>query len=131
MARSSASGAAMRRRDFISLAGGAAAVWPLAVRAQQPGMPVVGFMSTLSPEKISAPMAGFHQGLRETGYREGQNLAIEYRWAQGHYDRLPELAADLVRRRVAVLARRERGRSVAADCEGGYSNDSYRVRHVW
>src|SRR5215468_3246960 len=62
MARSSASGAPMRRRDFISLAGGAAAAWPLAVRAQQPGMPVVGFMSTLSPEKISAPMTGFHQG---------------------------------------------------------------------
>jgi putative ABC transport system substrate-binding protein len=93
----------MRRREFITLLGGAAVGWPLVVRAQQPSMPVVGFMSTLSPENISAPMAGFHQGLRETGYREGQNLAIEYRWAQGHYDRLPELAADLVRRRVAVL----------------------------
>ncbi|MGC1868969.1 MAG: ABC transporter substrate-binding protein [Pseudolabrys sp.] len=93
----------MKRREVITLIGGAAAIWPLAVRAQQPSMPVVGFMSTLSPENISAPMAGFHQGLRETGYREGQNLAIEYRWAQGHYDRLPELAADLVRRRVAVL----------------------------
>ena len=77
--------------------------WPFSVRAQQSAMPVIGFMSTLSPENISAPVAGFHQGLRETGYREGQNLAIEYRWAQGHYDRLPELAADLVRRRVAVL----------------------------
>src|SRR6185369_4969607 len=93
----------MRRRKFITLLGGAAAGWPLAVRAQQPTMPVVGFMSTLSPENISGPVAGFHQGLRETGYREGQNLTIEYRWAQGHYDRLPELAADLVRRRVAVL----------------------------
>ncbi|MGA7098754.1 MAG: ABC transporter substrate-binding protein [Pseudolabrys sp.] len=93
----------MKRREFITLIGGAAATWPLAVRAQQPSMPLVGFMSTLSPENISAPMAGFHQGLREAGYREGQNLAIEYRWAQGHYDRLPELAADLVRRRVAVL----------------------------
>ena len=94
---------AMRRREFITLLGGAAVGWPLVVRAQQPSMPVVGFMSTLSPENISGPVAGFHQGLRETGYREGQNLTIEYRWAQGHYDRLPELAADLVRRRVAVL----------------------------
>jgi putative tryptophan/tyrosine transport system substrate-binding protein len=93
----------MRRREFITLLGGTAAGWPLAVYAQQPNMPVIGFMSTLSPENILAPMVGFHQGLKETGYREGQNLAIEYRWTQGHYDRLPELAADLVRRRVAVL----------------------------
>ena len=81
----------MKRREFITLIGGAAATWPLAVRAQQPSVPVVGFMSTLSPESISGPVAGFHQGLRETGYREGQNVTIEYRWAQGHYDRLPEL----------------------------------------
>src|SRR5215470_12318835 len=93
----------MRRREFITLLGGAAVGWPLVVPAQQPSMPMVGFMSTLSPESISGPVAGFHQGLRETGYREGQNVTIEYRWAQGHYDRLPELAADLVRRRVAVL----------------------------
>src|SRR4029453_8262852 len=93
----------MRRREFFTLLGGAAVGWPLVVRAQQPSMPVVGFMSALSPENISGPVAGFHQGLRETGFREGQNLAIEYRWAQGQYDRLPEMAADLVRRRVAVL----------------------------
>jgi putative ABC transport system substrate-binding protein len=93
----------MRRREFITVIGSGALAWPLAVRAQQPSMPVIGFMSTLSPESISGPVAGFHQGLRETGYREGQNVTIEYRWAQGHYDRLPELAADLVRRRVAVL----------------------------
>src|SRR6516162_1982749 len=92
----------LKRRDFITMLGGATA-WPLSARAPQAAMPVIGFMSTLSPASISKPVAGFHQGLREAGYVEGQNVAIEYRWAQGHYDRLPELVADLVRKRVAVM----------------------------
>jgi putative ABC transport system substrate-binding protein len=87
----------------MTLFGATAITWPLAVSAQQSTMPVIGFMHSLSRENVHNPMAGFHQGLKEGGYIEGQNLAIEYRWADGQYDRLPELAADLVRRRVAVF----------------------------
>src|SRR5258708_5944375 len=93
----------MRRREFITLVGGAAAVWPLAVRAQQAAVPVVGVLSAEWPNLFSDRLRAFHDGLRETGYVEGRNLAIEYRWAEGRNDRLPALAAELVRRQVSVI----------------------------
>jgi putative tryptophan/tyrosine transport system substrate-binding protein len=94
----------MRRREFVTLIGGAAIASPLAVRAQQPGMPIVGFLHYGSPETYAHIVSAFRQGLRESGFVEDQNVAIEYRWANGHYDRLPALAADLVRRQVGAIA---------------------------
>jgi putative ABC transport system substrate-binding protein len=101
------------RREFIALIGGAAATWPVAVQAQQPAMPVIGFLSS-SPQAYAARLRAFAQGLKEEGYIEGQNVAIEYRWAEDHDDRLPALAAELVHRPVTVIAAGGSPSSVAA-----------------
>jgi len=93
----------MRRREFISLLGGAAVAWPVAARAQQPARPVIGFLCSGTPEADRLHVAAALQGLNETGYVEGRNLTIEYRWAEGQYDRLSALAADLVRRQVSLI----------------------------
>jgi putative tryptophan/tyrosine transport system substrate-binding protein len=115
----------MRRREFITLLGGAVATWPLAARAEQAAMPVVGILAGAAPEANAIRLRAFREGLRTAGYVEGQNVKIDYRWAEAHTGRLPELAAGLVRDRVAVLVA---AGGTASAVVAKDPRDSHRVR---
>src|SRR3979411_556432 len=120
----------MRRRDFIALVGGASVGWPRVAHAQVPASPIIGFLNSTSPVAFTRFVAAFQQGLNETGYIEGRNVTIEYRWAEGQYDRLPALVADLVGRKVDVIVASGGDRS-ATRSEGRHPDDTDCFRDRW